>query len=242
MSVTDQSFLRPVDRRYAVAPQVYSALREAIVTLALAPGQRLSEKDLAARLGVSRTPVRDAFLRLAGEDLIEAFPQSGTVVTCIDLGRAAEAQFVRETLECAIVRQVAEVIDVSGQDRLRSCIDEQQRAADANDADRFYSLDEDFHRSLSEIAGLSHVWKVCQAAKVHLDRIRRLSLPLPSKIDELVRQHNDVVVAICGGDVKRAEASMSYHQRALFRDGPVLAQQHPQLFTVRSRGADLLER
>src|SRR3954468_21043604 len=88
--------------------RAYAALREAIVAMELPPGARLSENELAARLGVSRTPVREALIRLRDEQLVEIAPQRGTFVTPISVRGVLDAQFVREALECAAVRLAAE--------------------------------------------------------------------------------------------------------------------------------------
>src|SRR4051812_28202016 len=80
--------------------QVYDLLRESIVTAELEPGRQLSENELAGRLGVSRTPVREALVRLRDDRLVEIVPQLGTFVAPISGRAVADAQFVREALEC----------------------------------------------------------------------------------------------------------------------------------------------
>src|ERR671936_1621606 len=87
--------------------QVYAALRDAIVRAELEPGRRLSENELASWLGVSRTPIREALVRLRDERLVEIVPQLGTFVSRISPQAVADAQFVREALECAAVRAAA---------------------------------------------------------------------------------------------------------------------------------------
>src|SRR5918999_4989889 len=84
--------------------QIYVALRDAIVRVDLAPGRQLSENELARQLGVSRTPVREALARLRDERLVEVVPQLGTFVARITPAAVADAQFVREALECAAIR------------------------------------------------------------------------------------------------------------------------------------------
>ena len=82
-------------------------LRDAIVAAQLEPGRQLSENELAALLGVSRTPIREALQRLRDDRLVEIVPQLGTFVTRISENAVADAQFVREALECAAVRGAA---------------------------------------------------------------------------------------------------------------------------------------
>src|SRR5919202_4680398 len=87
--------------------EVYARLRAAIVTAELEPGRQLSENEVAGRFGVSRTPVREALVRLRDDRLVEIVPQLGTFVSPISTRAVADAQFIREALECAAVRAAA---------------------------------------------------------------------------------------------------------------------------------------
>ncbi|MGA8353133.1 MAG: GntR family transcriptional regulator, partial [Solirubrobacteraceae bacterium] len=87
--------------------RVYAILRDAIVSAEFEPGQRLSESELAERLGVSRTPIREALVRLRDDRLVEIVPQLGTYVSRISRQAIDDAQFVRSALEGAAVRIAA---------------------------------------------------------------------------------------------------------------------------------------
>ena len=100
-----------LDKNSSVAVQVHYHLRQQILRLNLKPGIALSEKELSLQLGVSRTPVREAFIRLSEEGLVDIFPQRGTIVAPIRMDEIKEAQFLREILETAIVRRAAENIE-----------------------------------------------------------------------------------------------------------------------------------
>ena len=86
--------------------QAYAALRHAVVTLRLRPGQVLSEQGIAQQLRTSRTPVREAFIKLAEAGLFEVLPQRGTFVRRISLKAVEDARFVREAIELAVLREV----------------------------------------------------------------------------------------------------------------------------------------
>src|SRR3954471_6216297 len=130
--------------------QVYLALREAIVSAELAPGRRLSENELAERLGVSRTPVREALARLRDERLVAIVPQLGTFVTLISNDSVADAAFVREALKSSAIRLAAERShDAAAATRLEAVqanLTAQDRAVETKDADAFDRLDDDLHR------------------------------------------------------------------------------------------------
>ena len=136
--------------------QAYAALREAIVRAELAPGRQLSENELASRLGVSRTPIREALVRLRDERLVEIVPQLGTFVTRISTPAVADAQFIREALECACIRRAAELATEDDIATLEDNIRAQERARDADDFDAFYVLDDAFHQALCDLSGANY--------------------------------------------------------------------------------------
>src|ERR1700751_1292311 len=117
--------MEPINRTRAnrtTRVEAYDALRASIISLQRAPGQRLSEAELAKELGVSRTPVREAIIQLRTDGLVEVTPQAGTFVSKISLRNVREAQFAREALECAAIREAAPRIDAAAVDELRQNI------------------------------------------------------------------------------------------------------------------------
>lgn len=210
---------------------VAEALRNRILDLTLPPGTPVQEKDIAAELGVSRTPVREAFILLVHDGLIEVYPQVGTFVTRIDPAAVAEAQFVREALEIASIRDLGEKPDRPDTGRLHDLLDDQQKAVTANDVERFFALDQELHRSLMALAGHESAWRVVAAAKGHLDRARRASLPLPDTLDRLLQQHRAVVDEIDIGATDRAEEALRMHLREVFRDIDEIRSRTPHYFT-----------
>ena len=195
---------------------VYDSLREMITRTVMPPGSRITEADIGARLCVSRTPVREALLRLADEGLVQMVPQSGIYVAPVDFVAVSEAQFIREHLECAVIREVAVKIDGGGMALLRGTLSRQEAARDAADIVRFYELDELLHQQLCELGGRSGVWRVIQHSKHHLDRVRWLSLPVAEHIPLLIAQHQAVVDALGQRDPDLAEASLRVHLREVY--------------------------
>jgi DNA-binding GntR family transcriptional regulator len=205
-----------IDRRGRLSEQAYETLREMIVRGEMAPETRISEPELTQRLGISRTPLREALLRLAQDGLVSIFPQSGSFVAPIRLEEVEEAQFIREHLECAIIRQVAAGIDARGLAGLRSLLAQQQEASDLGDFERFYILDEAFHAEFCTLAGRKGVWRLIERSKVHMDRVRRLSLPIALQVPRLTAQHRAIVEAVGSGDATAAEAALRIHLREVF--------------------------
>ncbi|TKR53824.1 GntR family transcriptional regulator [Allopusillimonas ginsengisoli] len=211
-----------------VGPQIYRSLRLQIIRAQLLPGSRLSEAECAQEFDVSRQPVREAFIKLSEEGLVEVRPQRGTLVRKISIAAVLEARFVREAIEADVVKRVAELGDPGIITELRNQL-RHQRAAAAAAPDSFLALDELFHRTLAEAAGIAHAWKVVEGIKAQMDRVRYLSFghtPVP----KLVIQHNHIVDAIEQGDQSIAEQTMRVHLREILSDLPAISAARPELF------------
>jgi GntR family transcriptional regulator, rspAB operon transcriptional repressor len=210
--------------------QVYVALREAIVSAELEPGRRLSENELADALGVSRTPVREALGRLRDERLVAIVPQLGTFVTLISTDAVADAAFVREALECSAIRLATEQATERDLEELQANLAAQDRAEASSDTEAFDRLDEALHRTLCELSGREIVWSLSRRANGHLDRVRRLSLPEPGYLGEMVSEHRAVVAAVAKHDADGAEAALRHHLRMVLSSLPSIRAAHPDYF------------
>ncbi len=221
---------RRVRRAGVMRAQIYAALRDAIVSAELEPGRQLSEHELAESLGVSRTPVREALVRLRDDRLVEIVPQLGTFVSRISLEAVADAQFIREALECAAVRLAAERSDRADVRALKGILARQEDVRDAGDYDRWYVLDDELHAALCELSGHGVAWSLAQRANGHLNRVRRISLPQPRYLHEMVAEHKLIVAAVERGDADAAEESMRHHLRMVLGALDDLRAEHPDYF------------
>jgi GntR family transcriptional regulator, rspAB operon transcriptional repressor len=199
------------DRSQQAAPQVFEQLRDMIVSLALAPGTALSRVALQRQFGLSSTPIRDALMRLEEAGLVEVFPQSGTLVSLIDVPLARQAQFLRRSIEQEAVRVLAAAPDAGLVDRLRDVIREQRNRAKQGDLDRFNHADLAFHKLLYDAAGVPDLWVLVRKHSGHIDRIRRLHLPIGSKAAQIVRDHSAIVKAIAEGKPELAQSELRDH-------------------------------
>jgi GntR family transcriptional regulator, rspAB operon transcriptional repressor len=216
--------------RQSSGPYLYGALRDLIVRAELAPGERLSESELGERLGVSRTPVREALGRLRDDRLVEVRPQIGTFVARISPQAVSDAQFIREALECTAVRVSAELADEESMAQIEENLLAQGRAVEREDIDSWQLLDDTFHRSLCDLSGHPAVWPVNERAKSHLNRLRRLSLTMPDYLSTMVDAHRAVSDAVASHDPDGAEAALREHLRAVLREVPKIREQHPDYF------------
>lgn len=213
-----------------IVPQIIQILRQAIIEMRLKPGEALSEKEVALRYGVSRQPVREAFIKLAEAGLLQVLPSRGTYVVKISVREVLNARFVREAIECALVRSAAELIDSAGVARIEQLVAEQKLAAEAGDSSRFYALDEQFHRAIADCVECDPALRVVESARAQTDRVRYLSLPDASPLALLIAQHEAILDAIKARDPERAEAAMRTHLREILSALPRLAERFPDVF------------
>jgi DNA-binding GntR family transcriptional regulator len=199
------------NRSKQAAAQVFDQLRDMILSLTLAPGTALSRSALQGQFGLSSTPIRDALMRLEDAGLVEVFPQSGTIVSLIDVPLARQAQFLRRSIEQEAVRILAAAPDADLVSRLNAIIEEQASRAKAGDLERFNEADLAFHRILYDAAGVPDLWALVRRRSGHIDRIRRLHLPIGGKAAQIVRDHSAIVNAISKGDADLAQSELRDH-------------------------------
>lgn len=213
-----------------IAPQLVAALRQGIAELRLQPGEALSEKDIAARFGVSRQPVREAFIKLSEAGLVEIRPSRGTYVMKISVREVANARFVREAIECDIARDAARLATPADIAALQALLAAQRDAAARNDYWLFNEHDEAFHRAIAGIVECDYAWRIVEGARIQTDRVRYLSLPDASPMPLLIGQHEAIADRLAAGDADGAEAAMRRHLREILVALPQIASANPQLF------------
>jgi DNA-binding GntR family transcriptional regulator len=201
----------PRDRSRQAAPQVFELLRDAIINLDLVPGTVLSRQELQLQFGLSSTPIRDALMKLAEEALVDIFPQHATVVSRIDLDHARQAAFLRRSIEVEVVHNLAGRPDPALVDKLRQNLKQQQALADSGALAEFNAVDRAMHRMMYDAAGVPDLWTVMLKRNGHIERLRRLHLPMKGKVDQTIRDHIAIVDAIAAGDPAAAAREVRAH-------------------------------
>lgn len=212
----------------SAAQRIEAELRRAIITLALPPGSRLSEAEIAEQQGVSRQPVREALIGLARARFVDILPQRGTVVVRISVKKMMEARFVREAIETAVARRAAEAFDPSARARMDDLLDLQANAAAREDHETFQRYDEMFHATLAEGASCPLAWQAISDIKAHMDRACHLTLA--GSMAPLVDQHRAIVTAIDARSPDGAAEAMRLHLCEILRMLPRVEAEHPELF------------
>jgi DNA-binding GntR family transcriptional regulator len=193
-----------------IAMRVVGTLRDEIVTMALKPGDAISESDIAARYGISRQPVREAFIRLAQQGLLLIRPKRATVVKKISPDGVRQSRFIRESIEVEIIRRVAGNPGPDANAVLEQLIADQEKASGAGDSRGFHQLDELFHRTLARLASVEYAWQLIDDHKMQLDRVRYLTLGGASS-QRAIAEHKLIAEAVSKADPKAAEEAMRAH-------------------------------
>lgn len=200
-----------LDRTRQVAHQIHEILRDRILSVELTPGTILSRASLQMEFGVSQTPVRDALMRLEEEALVEVYPQYATVVARIDIDHARQAQFLRLSIELEAVRRLTTECPAKIAADLEELLARQRQVASPQTYDLFDALDKDFHRRIYERANILNLWSTVRRQSVHLDRLRRLNLPMPGKMQTVLEDHQEIINAIRSGRADTAEIALRKH-------------------------------
>jgi DNA-binding GntR family transcriptional regulator len=181
---------------------IYDALRTAILTCALVPGQELREQDLAARYEVSRSPVRDALLRLEKERLVTVLPRQGYRVNPILLTDATEIFELRLVVEPACAAAAAARPSSGGLDEWR-----------VQGNQDFIAYNRGFHAAIADLSGNGRMAAVAQDLTDQSDRLVRVSLSSPAVADRgrLIAEHVAIIDAIQAHDAAKAESVMRSH-------------------------------
>lgn len=198
------------ERRTSV-DDVFDYLHEEIVSLRLKPGDRISEADIAARFGVSRQPVRDAFSRLANLDLLLIRPQRATEVRKFSMREIEKSRFVRAAIEKEVLRRAAAGCDAEGATQLDAALAQQDTALADGDVDGFGKLDYAFHGALCAIAGTEYAFDVILEEKAKVDRLCMLGLEKEQRMPELIADHRAIADAVKAHDAEAAVAAGMLH-------------------------------
>lgn len=217
-------------RRITSATQVFEALRTEIIALRLLPGTPLQDKTLIERFQVSRTPVREALIRLAELGLVDVFPQSGTFVARVPVSAIPEAVLIRRALESITVEKAAQAATPQRLAMIDLAIGRQKAAARVNDTDAFHEADEAFHAAVADLAGHPGIWTLLTQVKVQVDRARRLTLPMLGRMDQVMAEHVTIRDAIAAGDADAAKTAMQAHVSAVIPDVDTLKGRFPNYF------------
>ncbi len=209
---------------------IYHNLREEIINLYLEPGTSISEKELSEKYKVSRTPVREALVRLAQEGLVQIYPQKGTIVSLIDLSAVEEERFLREHLERAVVKEACMEFPKENILALEMNLKFQKMYIENNNYKKLFNTDEEFHKIIFEGCSKKRIWNSINDGSTEFQRIRVLRLTVNSSWDNIYLQHKEIFNAIKNKNPDMAEEFMKKHLNMVIFDKTQVRESYPNYF------------
>ena len=195
----------------SLSDQAYFRIRELIVTLELPPGALVNERELQERLGLGRTPVREALRALARERLVEVYPRRGMFVSRVDVCDLAGLSEVRVALESHAARLAAERATEADRAEIAALLEELEQAAGEHGERTLIDLDQRIHRHVYRCAHNPFLEATLNEYYVLTLRIWFLALDRVVRLEDAVREHRELLEAIHDRDPARAEDAMREH-------------------------------
>ena len=215
---------------------VYEELKKNIISMKLEPGQTMSTQEMATRLEVSRTPVREAFLQLQSEGLVEMIPQRETKVSRIDIRRVDQEKFIRDCLELGVIDLFLERRSQAAVRRMEEFIEVQKGCAGAGDFVGFLEADDRFHKVLFDVAGQEMAWETIASRNGHYNRLRILYVQTEHVADSSIRQHTEIVTLLKEEDQGPVRRALASHIQRFDVDKAGLITAYPDYFGTGSIG------
>lgn len=200
-----------IDEYLPLREVVFKTLRNAIIQGEFQPGERLMEITLAKKLGVSRTPVREAIRMLELEGLVVMIPRKGAEVANITVKDLKDALEVRMALESLSVRLACERIDDGGKEELKSACMKFKEAINSKLVPAIVEADEHFHNVIYKASKNPKLINMAQNLREQVYRYRVEYVKDFSYHDNLIREHDQITMAILKGDKESAERIMDEH-------------------------------
>lgn len=199
------------ERVLSATEMAAAMVRELIEAGELLPGQRLNADELGERLGVSRTPIRDALHRLRTEGLVEIKPRKGVFVRTISVQEIEEVYTIKAAVEPIAAAWAASRGEGPARDKLRGSMDALKDAAGANDIPAAARSVGSIHRLIFEMAQSSVLLDVYKVFDARVRLLRQLNMAQPGRLETSVRQHEEIVDLVNSGDPDKAAEAMARH-------------------------------
>lgn len=198
--------------------QAYEQIKNAITTLRFKPGEPVIEGDLARILGISKTPVRNALVRLENEGLVQTLPFRGTFVAGVSLRDVVELYQVRGALEEQAIRLITDRLTEADLERLRAASSEVDRQLSQGHLEESFDSIREFHEAIVHMSGNHWLIEMYGNLGDHLARIRNICGHIPGRVEKSTVEHQSIIDALSTLDVERAVAALRDHLESLTLD------------------------
>ncbi len=198
-------------RHQTLREQIVSSLRDSIIKGELNPGQKLTEPELAEKLGISRTPIREAFRQLESEGFLTVIPRRGAVVSRITRKEIGDFYDLKSLLEGYAARIAAEKITEKGIEKLRKINEQLVVLAEKDDVDAFFSKNDEFHNTFISYCDNEKLLEFHKHLVQRFMRFRLGALSVPGRLQLSVKQHRNIIKALAENDGPLAETLVLEH-------------------------------
>lgn len=207
MEVLERS-VKESARDYAVR-----TIRKNIISLDLRPGAMVSENEISAQLGMSRTPIREALIELSKVGIVDILPQKGSRIAYINFDLVTEARFMRLVLERAVIDRLCnQGLTKEQEEALAENIALQEFHLKKNLDNRLFLLDESYHFMMFQFAQLELTYQLSKNFNVHFDRVRNITASGdPIHDGRIIEDHQQIFEAILDGDNEKGVATLNQH-------------------------------
>ncbi len=188
-----------------LSEDIAESIKTAIIKGKFKPGEKISEGELAESMGISRTPLREAFRKLENEGFIDIIPRKGAVVTEIDADETYDLYEIKSTLEGLAARLACVNMQDKDLDKLGKINKELRELIDKNDLEAFYKAHTRFHEGFVKLSGNRRLIQIISNLNDHFKRFGIVSLTLPGQYENAIRQHEEIIEAFRKGDEKLVE-------------------------------------
>jgi len=194
-----------IDEPKLLSEDIAESIKTAIIKGKFKPGQKISEGELAESMGISRTPLREAFRKLENEGFIKIIPRKGAVVVDIDAEEAINLYEIKSTLEGLAARLAAANMKEKDIGKLERVNEELKELIDKNDLESFYRMHTRFHEGFVKLCGNKRLIQMISNLNDHFNRFGIISLTLPGQFEKAIEQHEEIIKAYKSGDPNLVE-------------------------------------
>jgi DNA-binding GntR family transcriptional regulator len=234
MSSIERSY-RETAKDYA-----YRIIRDSIVNFGKKPGETISDMEISQQLGISRTPVREAIMKLKGEsDIIDIFPQRGMRVALIDMDLVRQARLLRVTLEKEVAMDCCDYASPDDITRLEENLALQEFFCGRGMFRELFQKDNEFHHELFCISRNEMLYRVVAAVSIHYDRVRNLESEDLAHSQNTIADHRAILDAVQAGDRERAGREIENHLGRYLMNVKGLIEKYPEYFVPQDEHAGL---
>ena len=215
-----------IEKHLTLRESILETIRDAIISGALKPGEKVAEPELAERFGISRTPIREAFRQLESEGYLTVVPRKGAVVVSFSQRDVEEFYAIKSILEGYAARRACDKLTPREIDKLQAINDKLGLLAKDGDVKHFFKVHNSFHDLFVRAADNEKLTEMITNLVGRFQRLRIASLSLPGRMEFSVREHQKIIDAFRNKDADQAEnlvrCNAEYGGKVLMQDGEVM--------------------